>query len=221
MQVTPSGGQICNQCKWRHLVAKFGTNASGILFREITQVKRVNTLGPLCLWQCFFVHPSLTWTCIWVALCIFRPSPLNDIMFLLWIAIQIFQGCSKIPYSNCWWSEMISVIEIIAMLAKLSKSMSIDGIAKYTKLSLMPAGWWCPQIISFNQRQKQVTTLCDQIGDNEANWTLEVRHQHCINALSIPRFEYLSRSRFQVSFYLVRFPNPLSGVTVKSVGESD
>ena len=29
MQVTPSGGQYFNSCKWRHLVAKFGTNASG------------------------------------------------------------------------------------------------------------------------------------------------------------------------------------------------
>ena len=28
MQVAPSGGQICNQCQWRHLVAKFGTNTS-------------------------------------------------------------------------------------------------------------------------------------------------------------------------------------------------
>ena len=27
MQVAPSGGQICNECKWRHLVAKFATNA--------------------------------------------------------------------------------------------------------------------------------------------------------------------------------------------------
>ena len=27
-QLVPSGGQICNQCKWRHLVAKIGTNAS-------------------------------------------------------------------------------------------------------------------------------------------------------------------------------------------------
>ena len=26
MQMAPSGGQICNQCKWCHLVAKFGTN---------------------------------------------------------------------------------------------------------------------------------------------------------------------------------------------------
>ena len=54
-----------------------------------------------------YLIKRITWTCIWVALCIFRPSPLNDIMFLLWIAIQIFQGCSKIPYSNCWWSEML------------------------------------------------------------------------------------------------------------------
>ena len=31
MQVAPSGGQICNLCKWRHLVAKFVTNASGAI----------------------------------------------------------------------------------------------------------------------------------------------------------------------------------------------
>ena len=29
MQMAPSGGQICNLCKWRHLVAKFETYASG------------------------------------------------------------------------------------------------------------------------------------------------------------------------------------------------
>ena len=27
MQVEPSGGTICNLCKWGHLVAKFGTNS--------------------------------------------------------------------------------------------------------------------------------------------------------------------------------------------------
>ena len=32
MQAAPSGGQICNQCKWRHLVAKFATNASGAIW---------------------------------------------------------------------------------------------------------------------------------------------------------------------------------------------
>ena len=52
MQVAPSGGQICNLCKLRHLVAKFVTGASGAtwwplepmqvafyLAGEITQVK--------------------------------------------------------------------------------------------------------------------------------------------------------------------------------------
>ena len=51
MQVVPSGGQNCNKCKWCHLVAKFGTNASCAIWwpnlkmqvepplvREITQV---------------------------------------------------------------------------------------------------------------------------------------------------------------------------------------
>ena len=28
MQVTPPGGQILNQCKWRHLVVKFEADAS-------------------------------------------------------------------------------------------------------------------------------------------------------------------------------------------------
>ena len=31
MQVAPSGGQICKLCKWRHLVVKFATNASGAI----------------------------------------------------------------------------------------------------------------------------------------------------------------------------------------------
>ena len=40
MQVAPSGGQICNLCKWRHLVAKFATNASGVmLLLNLIQVK--------------------------------------------------------------------------------------------------------------------------------------------------------------------------------------
>ena len=32
MQVAPSGGQICDQCKWRHLVAKFGINVGGAIW---------------------------------------------------------------------------------------------------------------------------------------------------------------------------------------------
>ena len=42
MQVAPSGGQICKKCKWCHLVAKFGTYASGAIWwpnLELMQVE--------------------------------------------------------------------------------------------------------------------------------------------------------------------------------------
>ena len=75
-QVAPQGGQIYNQCTWCHLMAKIGTNTSYIwnqcktctlwshLQIDFCQKNdlsyRVNTLGPLCLWQCFiwnlYVH---------------------------------------------------------------------------------------------------------------------------------------------------------------------
>ena len=45
MQVVPSGGQICNQCKWRHLVAKFGTNASGAIWWPNLQLMQVAPSG--------------------------------------------------------------------------------------------------------------------------------------------------------------------------------
>ena len=81
MHVTLPGGQLWKQCKWCHLVAKFATNssdaiwwldgwlhymlakfltnASGILFcwRDNSSF-RCCTLGPLCLWQCF-LNPLL------------------------------------------------------------------------------------------------------------------------------------------------------------------
>ena len=53
---------ILQLCELRHLVVKFVTNASGILFswRDNSSF-RVNTLGPLCLWQCFFDSSQLSW----------------------------------------------------------------------------------------------------------------------------------------------------------------
>ena len=45
MQVVPSGGQICIQCKWRHLVAKFATNASGAIWWPNLQLKQVVSSG--------------------------------------------------------------------------------------------------------------------------------------------------------------------------------
>ena len=41
MQVAPSGGQFCNSCKWRHLVANFKTNASGAIWWPFLQLMQV------------------------------------------------------------------------------------------------------------------------------------------------------------------------------------
>ena len=39
MHVTLPGGQLWNQCKWCHLVAKFATNASGAIWWLNLQLK--------------------------------------------------------------------------------------------------------------------------------------------------------------------------------------
>ena len=51
MQVVPSGGQIRNQCKWRHLVAKFATYASGTIWWSNLQLMQVAPSGGrICNW---------------------------------------------------------------------------------------------------------------------------------------------------------------------------
>jgi len=45
MQVGPSGGQIWNQCKWRHLVDNFVTNASGAIWWTILQLMQIAPSG--------------------------------------------------------------------------------------------------------------------------------------------------------------------------------
>ena len=45
MQVAPSGGQIWNQCKWHHLVAKFATYASGAIGWPILQLMQMAPSG--------------------------------------------------------------------------------------------------------------------------------------------------------------------------------
>ena len=79
-QVAPSSDQIRNECQWRDLVTKFRTNSSGAIWWPNLQLIQVvplksilsysswkiyssyeiNTLGPLCLWQCFisFINPK-------------------------------------------------------------------------------------------------------------------------------------------------------------------
>ena len=75
MQVVPSGGHICNLCKWRHMVAKFATNASGaMLLLNLIQVTESisGSVVPLAMFiwrtsvQCSEIsnnmqnHPNLT-----------------------------------------------------------------------------------------------------------------------------------------------------------------
>ena len=81
-------GRITNQCWWRHLVfkfwtytsgttlVKFVTNASGILssWRDNSSL-RVNTLGPLCLWQCL--------VCAWKRLFVWSGWIYCNIWFML------------------------------------------------------------------------------------------------------------------------------------------
>ena len=55
MQVVSSGGQIYNQCMWLHLVAKFGTNASGAIRWTILQLMQIAPLGDQN-WNQFWWH---------------------------------------------------------------------------------------------------------------------------------------------------------------------
>ena len=45
MQVVPSGGHVCNQCKWCHLVVKYGTNASGAIWWANLQLMQLAPSG--------------------------------------------------------------------------------------------------------------------------------------------------------------------------------
>ena len=52
MQVAPSGGHICNLCKWHHLVAKFLTYASGAIWWPYLQLMQVAPSGGQFCNQC-------------------------------------------------------------------------------------------------------------------------------------------------------------------------
>ena len=81
MQVAPSGGQICNLCKWRHLVAKFATNVSGaMLLPSLIQITESisGSVVPLAMfWICLhfvvivllFLRLLLLLMSFWFVLC--------------------------------------------------------------------------------------------------------------------------------------------------------
>ena len=52
MHVTLPGGQLWNQCKWCHLVAKFATNASGTIWLTILQLMPIAPSGGQICNQC-------------------------------------------------------------------------------------------------------------------------------------------------------------------------
>ena len=69
MQVVPPGGQISYQCKYRHLVAEFQTNACGTIYLlNLLAIRCLKLwcqpMGPLCLcqrlWQCFFMYAFIS-----------------------------------------------------------------------------------------------------------------------------------------------------------------
>ena len=64
IQVALSGGQICNQFKKCHLKLILNYSSWKIYLRY-----GVNTLGPLCLWQCFWVY-SILFFCVYLFNCI-------------------------------------------------------------------------------------------------------------------------------------------------------
>ena len=60
MHVTLPGGQLWNQCKWCHLVAKFATNASGAIWWLNLQLKYRVSLkkGTLAIFNLFLFLKS-------------------------------------------------------------------------------------------------------------------------------------------------------------------
>ena len=105
MQFVPHGEPIVNWWKWRPQVAKFVTetstatkfakfviNASVLQPIQVAQLKSIlyysswkiyssyglNTLGPLCLWQCFAVYVSIVSLNRETLLVLERERPLRD-----------------------------------------------------------------------------------------------------------------------------------------------
>ena len=60
MQVVPSGYQVCDQCMWLHLVAKFGTNTSGAIWWRILHLMQIAPPGDQNWNQCLFLAGEIT-----------------------------------------------------------------------------------------------------------------------------------------------------------------
>ena len=102
MQVAPSGGQICNYCKWRHLVDKFTTNARGVmLLLNLIQVTESISGSVVPLAMFFNSRPSFADSSelIW-----------NDYIWLNWFEMFTFDwiGLKGLHLIELIWKFQIS-----------------------------------------------------------------------------------------------------------------
>ena len=73
MQVSPSGGQIWNYCKWRLLVAKFVTNASDAIWWPNLQLMQVAPSSDHAMWSLNLVQVTESISGSVVPLAMFLP----------------------------------------------------------------------------------------------------------------------------------------------------
>ena len=90
MQVTQSGGHLWKQCKYRHLVAKCATNASGAIWWPNLQLMQVAPSGGQICNECKWCHVvaklslvplnplGLCWKQVWSLPAWFSPSLQNS-----------------------------------------------------------------------------------------------------------------------------------------------
>ena len=105
MQVAPSCGQFFNSCKWRHLVAKFGTNASGatISWRDNSSLDAIpwvrcasGNVYLIFLYFCFFFFSISRWSlwlrgATWSPLSELRPEHHSAAINIILIVMHIQQ----------------------------------------------------------------------------------------------------------------------------------
>ena len=100
MQVAPSGGQIWNYCKWRHVVAKFGTNSSGAIWwsnLELMLTRRHWIYGDL-----FGFTVQVIWNyCNWRHLV--AKFGTNASGAIWWSNLELMLPCGHWIYGDLFW----------------------------------------------------------------------------------------------------------------------
>ena len=144
MQRAPSGGQICNWCKWCHLVAKFGTNASQRRWPFLVAPSGGQICNS-CKWRVLKPHllPSQSWPTIpseWylvVKLPVQVPRGTNIWLFPAVRTILCFK------MSNIWYRRQIT-----SFYPRASHDSNLNCVKRWPWLILILAYnselsfWW-------------------------------------------------------------------------------